>query len=94
MVYKNKGPFQATRTKKKVLREKYVCKSLTPAERKWAAPKRRVSKDAFNCNLTDEFITLVADKSERLPRQVKPLRQDLVAVVRDTRVFTGNRILR
>lgn len=70
--------------------KKRFCKSLTPAEWEWAAPKRRVPKDAFNGNLADEFITLVADKSERLPGQVEALRHDLVAVVRETRVFTGD----
>lgn len=74
--------------------KKCFCKSLTPAKWEWAAPKRRVAKDAFNCNFADELITLVADKSERLPRQVEALRHDLVAVVRETRVFTGDRILR
>lgn len=68
-------------------------KVLTPAERKWATPEGRVSKDAFNCNLSDELVTLVTDKGERLAGQVKPLGQDLVAVVRETRVLTGNWIL-
>lgn len=63
---------------------------LTPAEWKWATPKGWVSKDAFNCNLPNELVTLVTDKGERLAGQVKSLGQDLVAVVRQTGVFTGN----
>lgn len=36
---------------------------------------------------------MVTDKGERFAGQVEPLGQDLVAVVRDTRVLTGNRLL-
>lgn len=85
--------FQPTHTKH-IPQRNFSAKYLTPAEWERAAPKRGVPKDAFNCNFTDEFITLVADKSERLARQVEALRHDLVAVVRETRVFTGDRFLR
>lgn len=67
--------------------------SLTPAEWQRAAPERRVSQNALNRSLSDELVSLVADKGERFTGQVEPLGQDLVAVVRETRVFTGNRIL-
>lgn len=72
----------------------YACNfSLTPAEWQRAAPERRVSQNALNRSLSDELVSLVADKGERFTGQVEPLGQDLVAVVRETRVFTGNRIL-
>lgn len=84
---------QPTRTKH--IPQRNVCaKLLTPAEWERAAPKRRVPQDAFNGDFTDEFIALVADKRERLPGQVEALGHDLVAVVRETRVFTGDRFLR
>lgn len=67
--------------------------SLTPAEWQRAAPVRRVSQNALNRSLSDELVSLIADKGERFTGQVEPLGQDLVAVVRETRVFTGNRIL-
>ena len=86
----NKGACHATNTEKKSTN---FCRSLTPAEWKWAAPEGRVSQDAFNCNFSNELVTLVTDKGERLAGQVEPLGQDLVAVVRETRIFTGNGIL-
>lgn len=87
---KNKGVFYFTMHFRKIV-EKSA--SLTPAEWQWATPERRVSQNALNRSLSDELVSLVADKGERFTRQVEPLGQDLVAVVRETRVFTGNRIL-
>lgn len=68
-------------------------KDLTSAKRERAAPERRVPKNAFNGNLSNELVALVTNKRERLSGQVQPLGQDLVAVIRETRVLTGNRIL-
>lgn len=67
---------------------------LTPAQWQWSAPKRRVPQDTLNGDLADELEALVTDEGERLAGQVEALGQDLVSVVRETRVLTGNRFLR
>lgn len=63
------------------------------AERQRAAPERRGPWEALDGRLPDELVAQVAAEGEELPGQVEPLGQHLVAVGRDARVLTGDRLL-